>query len=92
MRAYEAARSDHGRRYASAMDESRTTTVKFDSDLLEELRSEEPGKPDRELLEDLAVRKLGLSAVRRVRERFNLSEDEALALGVRAVHEARRER
>lgn len=73
------------------MGETRTTTVEFDSDLLEELRSEAPGKPDRELLEDLAVRKLGLETARRVRKRFDLSDDEALALGVRAVHEARRQ-
>lgn len=54
-------------------------------------RAEEPGKPDRELLEDLAHRKLGMSAVRRIRSRFGLSEDEAIALGVRAAHDARRE-
>jgi hypothetical protein len=66
-------------------------TIDFDPDLLEALRAEEPGKPDRELLEDLAHRKLGMSAVRRIRSRFNLPEDEAIALGVRAVHDARRE-
>jgi hypothetical protein len=47
---------------------------------------------DTELLEDLAHRKLGMSAIRRIRSRFNLSEDEAIRLGVEAVHEARRER
>lgn len=61
-------------------------TIDFDPDLLEELHAEEPGKTDRELLEDLAHRKLGMSAVRHIRGRFNLPEDEAIALGVRAVH------
>lgn len=32
----------------------------IDTDILEELRADEPGKSDRELLEDLALRKLGL--------------------------------
>ena len=66
-------------------------TIDFDPDLLEALRAEAPGKPDRELLEDLAHRKLGMSAVRCIRSRFNLPEDEAIALGVRAVHDARRQ-
>ncbi len=56
-----------------------------------ELRAEEPAKPDSELLESLAQRKLGQSAIRRIRARFNLPEDEAIALGVRAVDDARRE-
>jgi hypothetical protein len=49
-------------------------TIDFDPDLLAELRAEEPGKPDRELLEDLAHRKLGQSAVRRLRSSFDLPE------------------
>jgi len=65
--------------------------IDFDPDLLAELRAEEPGKPDRQLLEDLAHRKLGQSAVRRIRSSFDLPEDEAVALGVRAVRDARRE-
>jgi len=67
------------------------TMVGVNTELLEELRAEEPGKPDEALLEDLAHRKLGMSAVRRIRAQFNLPEDEAIALGVRAVHDARRE-
>lgn len=78
------------RRYAPLV-AKQPVTIDFDPDLLEALRAEEPGKPDRELLEDLAHRKLGMSAVRRIRSRFNLPEDEAIALGVRAVHDARRE-
>jgi hypothetical protein len=73
------------------MGEPKITMVGVDTELLEELRAEEPGKADRELIENLAHRKLGMSAVRRIRGRFNLSEDEAIALGVRAVHDARRE-
>lgn len=65
------------------------TTIGFNTELLEELRAEEPGKPD-EALEDLAHRKLGMSAVRRIRSRFDLAEDEVIALGVRAVKDARR--
>jgi len=67
------------------------TSVLIDTDILEELRADEPGKPDRELLEDLALRKLGLRTIRRLQERFNLSEDEAIRVGVEAVHAARRE-
>ena len=67
------------------------TAVMIDTDILEELRADEPGKPDRELLEDLALRKLGLRTIRRLQERFNLPEDEAIRVGVEAVHAARRE-
>ncbi len=73
------------------MDDQSVTMVGVDTRLLEELRAEEPGKPDRELIEGLAHRKLGMSAVRRIRARFDLPEDEAIALGVRAVHDARRD-
>jgi hypothetical protein len=70
-----------------AMRDERTTTVKIDTSLRELYL----GRSGRELLEDLAHRKLGMSAVRRIRSRLNLPEDEAVALGVRAVHDARRE-
>ena len=43
------------------------------------------------LFEDLARRKLGLKTVRRLQQRFNLPEDEAIRVAVEAVHEARRE-
>jgi hypothetical protein len=74
------------------MSKPSTTAVEIDTDLLEELRANEPGKPDRELIEDLALRKVGLATVRRLQQRFNLPEDEAIAVGVEAVHEARHER
>ncbi|MBB4663100.1 hypothetical protein [Conexibacter arvalis] len=71
------------------MDKSPTTSIEIDTDLLEELRAEAPGKDDRELIEDMAVRAVGLATVRRVRARFNLPEEEALEIAVRAVHDAR---
>lgn len=65
------------------------TAVRIDTALLEELRADEPGKSDRELIEDMAARKLGLRTIHRLRQRFNLSEDEAIRVGVEAVREAR---
>ena len=47
---------------------------------------------DRELLESMAKMALGRETLRRVQERNTLSEDEAIKLGVKAVHEARYER
>ena len=80
------------RRYVDLMSAPRTTPVDFDADLLAELRAEEPGKGDRELLEDLAIRRLGIATARRTRARFNLTEEEATALALRAVREVRAER
>jgi len=68
------------------------TPVMIDTELLEELRADEPGKPDRELIEDLALRQVGLRTIRRLQERFDLPEEEAVRIGVEAVHEARRDR
>lgn len=64
----------------------------FDRELLERLRQRHPDKGDRELLESMAKMTLGRESLRRVQERSSLSEDEAIALGVKAVHEARRKR
>ena len=77
-------------RYARLMSKP-PTPVLIDTDLLEELRADEPGKPDSELFEDMARRKLGLKTVRRLQQRFNLPEDEAIRVAVEAVHEARRD-
>jgi hypothetical protein len=74
------------------MSGSRTTPIDFDADLLDELRAEEPGKGDRELLEDLAIRRLGIAAARRTRARFELTEQEATELALRAAREVRAER
>jgi hypothetical protein len=69
-----------------------TTSVEIDTELLERLRKRRPEKSDRELIESLAKITLGRETLRRVQERNALSEEEAIALGVKAVHEARRER
>lgn len=71
---------------------SPTIKVEFDRELLERLRQRHPDKGDRELLESMAKMTLGRESLRRVQERNTLSEDEAIALGVEAVHEARRKR
>jgi hypothetical protein len=49
--------------------------------------ADDPGRP-----ESMARMTLGRETLRRVQERNTLSEDEAIELGVKAVHEARRER
>lgn len=69
-----------------------TTSVEIDTELLERLRSRRPEKSDRELIESLAKITLGRETLRQVQERNALSEEEAIALGVSAVHEARHER
>lgn len=71
---------------------SPTKTVEFDSELLERLRRRRPEMGDRELLESMARMTLGRETLRRIQERSTLSEDEAIELGVKAVHEARRDR
>lgn len=57
--------------------------------LLTSVQACEP--PDRELIEDMALRKVGLKTIRRLQQRFNLPEGEAIRVGVEAAHEARRE-
>ncbi len=51
-----------------------------------------PTKSDRELLESVVLVEIGRETLHRVQERSTLSEDEAIELGVKAMHEARRER
>ena len=48
-----------------------------------------PGPADRELLESVVLSTLGRATLRTMQERNALTEDEAIALGVRAVREAR---
>jgi hypothetical protein len=69
-----------------------TIKVEFDRELIERLRQRHPDKGDRELLESMAKMTLGRESLRRVQERSTLSEEEAIALGVKAVHEARPKR
>lgn len=66
-----------------------TTSVEIDSELLARLRERWPEKPDRQLIEDLLLIQLGFAALRSSQQRNALSEEEAVELGVRAVHEAR---
>jgi hypothetical protein len=67
-----------------------TTHVEIDTDLLARLRERHPGKDDRSLIEDMARIELGFAAVRDAQKRNALTEEEAIELGVQAVHEARR--
>jgi hypothetical protein len=66
-----------------------TTSVEIDSELLARLRQRWPEKPDRQLIEDLVLIQLGFAALRSSQKRNALSEEEAVELGARAVHEAR---
>lgn len=66
-----------------------TVKIEMDSQLLERLRARHPGKSDRELIERLAVIELGMAMVRDSQRRNALSEEEAMDLAVRALHEAR---
>jgi len=67
-----------------------TTRVEIDNGLLERLRARHPGKRDRELIEDVAKVHLGVSALRETQQSNALDDEEAIELGVRAVHESRR--
>jgi predicted alpha/beta-hydrolase family hydrolase len=66
-----------------------TVRVEIDSELLARLRNRHPGKPDRELIEDLARIELSFGALADMRARNAMSEPEATDLAVRAVHDAR---
>jgi hypothetical protein len=66
-----------------------TTSVEIETALLERLRQSRPGLSDRELLESVVLSALGRATLRTIQARNALTEDEAIALGVRAVHEAR---
>jgi hypothetical protein len=67
-----------------------TTRVEIDSGLLERLRARHPGKADRELIEDVANVHLGVGALRETQRSNALGDEDAIELGVRAVHESRR--
>lgn len=68
---------------------SQTISIEIDTALLERLCERRPGKSNRELLESIALTVLGRETLRSVQERNALTEDEAVDLGVRAMHEAR---
>lgn len=71
------------------LDVAQTTSIEIDTELLKRLRERRPGRSDRELLESMALITLGRATLRTIQERNALTEDEAIALGVRAVHEIR---
>jgi hypothetical protein len=74
------------------MSPAATTTVEIDRELLSELRERSPGKSDRELLEDLAARRLGEETIARMREAFaDVDPQEIEGEAVRAVSEVRHE-
>jgi hypothetical protein len=66
-----------------------TTAVEVHTALLERLRERRPGVSDRELVESMARIALGREALHPIQNRSALPEDEAIALGVEAVHGAR---
>lgn len=71
---------------------SQTIGVEIDTALLKRLHERRPNKSDRELLESVALVTIGRETLQRVQERNALTEDEAIALGVKAMHEARERR
>jgi hypothetical protein len=76
--------------YDLSMTTGTTTTVEVETSLLERLRERFPGRCDRDLLEAAARIRLGRDAIRDAQQRSGLSDAEAIALGVKAVHDARR--
>jgi hypothetical protein len=67
------------------------TTLTVDADLLRavKVRAARTGKGDSEVIEEALRRDLGLDLLERVWAVNELSEDEALALGVEAQHSTR---
>jgi hypothetical protein len=66
-----------------------TANVEIDTTILERLRERFPGRSDRELLEAAARIRLGREAITDAQTRAALSDDEAIELGVKAVHDSR---
>jgi hypothetical protein len=70
-----------------------TATVEFDEELLARLRKRSPDKTDRELLEDLAIIRLGNEAIANIRKAFaDVPEEEIEREAIKGVHEVRAER
>lgn len=66
------------------------SSVEIENSLLKRLRERFPGRSDSALLESAARLRLGREAIREAQESFGLDDEDAIALGVRAVHESRR--
>jgi hypothetical protein len=68
-------------------------TVEFDEELLARLRKRSPDKTDRELLEDLAIIRLGNEAIANIRKAFaDVPEEEIEREAIKGVREVRAER
>ena len=67
------------------------TTLTIEEEVLRavKVRAARTGKGDSEVIESALRRQLGLDLLDRLWQRGDLSEDEALALGVEAQHETR---
>jgi hypothetical protein len=70
------------------------TTLTVDADVLRavKVRAARTGKGDSAVIEEALRRDLGLDLLERAWTRNQLSEDEAMALAVKAQHESRRRR
>jgi hypothetical protein len=67
------------------------TTLTIDEDVLRavRVRAARSGQRDSEVIEEAVREKLGLDLLRRIWEKADLSEDEAMALAVEAQHGTR---
>ena len=70
------------------------TTLTIDEDVLRavRVRAARSGKGDSEVIEDAVRQQLGLDLLRRIWEKADLTDDEAMALAVEAQHESRAQR
>lgn len=71
--------------------DARTTTVEIDSALLRRLRSRNPEKDDRAVIEDIARVSLGFQTLREVQERSTDDDDALAAEAARTVRSLRRD-
>jgi hypothetical protein len=67
------------------------TTLTIDEDVLRavRVRAARSGQRDSEVIEEAVREKLGLDLLRRIWEKADLSEDEAMELAVEAQHSTR---
>jgi hypothetical protein len=70
------------------------TTLTIDEDVLRavRVRAARSGQRDSEIIEEAVREKLGLDLLRRIWEKADLSEDEAMTLAVEAQHSTRPQR
>ena len=70
------------------------TTLTIDEEVLRavRVRAARSGQRDSEVIEEAVREKLGLDLLRRIWEKADLSEDDAMALAVEAQHSTRPQR